>query len=248
MSGQRELFDAIHEKYYEATTDRFATNYRVEQIYEAFDRLLDRNAQNVIELGAGDGFTGRWLSQRRPSLRMVGTDISPKAAENYERVTGNRCYVADFTKPFALDERFDAAIACGAIHHFVADLDVAFENIKGLLRPGGALIMSEPNADYFLQPLRSLWYRIDRKNFEAQTERALSHGAMLARFSPHFRCESVVYKGSPAGLLILHNWALRVPQAWKAWYAAPLSAFDKAWQWLPTKYPFSFFVAKWIMC
>ena len=51
---------------------------------------------------------------------------------------------------------------------------------------------------------------------------------MLARFSPYFRCDSVVYKGSPAVLLILHNWALRIPQSWKAWYAVPLTAVDKA--------------------
>jgi hypothetical protein len=107
--------------------------------------------------------------------------------------------------------------------------------------------MVEPNADYFLQPIRALWYRLDRKNFEAATERALSHDAILKQFAPYFRCESVVYKGSPGALLILHNWALRIPQSWKSWYARPLMAFDRAWERLPTKLPFNFFLAKWVM-
>ncbi|HEY1545846.1 MAG TPA: class I SAM-dependent methyltransferase [Xanthobacteraceae bacterium] len=246
MSGQRELFTAIHDKYYEATTDRFATEYKVDHILEPIDRLLDPNAKSVIELACGDGSTGRWLKRRRPGLQVVGTDISEKAAQDYERATGSRCYVADFTKPFDIGERFDAAIACGGIHHFVADLEAAFENIRRLLRPGGALIMSEPNADYFLQPLRALWYRLDRKNFEACTERALSHDEMLKQFSQHFRCESVVYKGGPGALLLLHNWALRIPQSWKPWYARPLMAAERAWERLPTKLPFNFFVAKWV--
>jgi SAM-dependent methyltransferase len=245
VSVQRELFESIHDKYYEATTDRFATEYKIEHILEPIDRLLDGSAQSVIELASGDGQMGRLLKQRRPGLRIVGTDISEKAARDYERASGSRCHVVDFTKPFHLDERFDAAVACGGIHHFVADLDVAFANIRDLLRPGGSLIMIEPNADYFLQPLRSLWYRLDRKNFEASTERALSHRALLERFSHDFRCESVVYKGGPAALLILHNWALRIPQSWKPFYARPLMAIDRAWQFLPTTYPFNFFVAKW---
>jgi len=246
MSGQRELFTAIHDKYYEATTDRFATQYKIDHILEPIDRLLDPGARSVVELACGDGSTGRWLKQRRPGLRIVGTDISEKAAQDYERATGSRCYVADFTKPFAIGERFDAAIACGGIHHFVADLETAFDNIRQLLRPGGSLIMSEPNADYILQPLRALWYRLDRKNFEACSERALSHDEMLKQFSKHFRCESIAYKGGPAALLLLHNWALRVPQSWKPWYARPLMALDRAWERLPTKLPFNFFVAKWV--
>ena len=247
MSGQRELFEVIHDKYYEATTDCFATQYRIDHVLEPIDRLLDPGTKTVIELASGDGFTGSWLKQRRPGIRIVGTDISEKAARDYERKTGSTCYVADFTKPFDIHEKFDAAIASGGIHHFVADLDTAFANIRRLLRPGGALIMVEPNADYFLQPIRALWYRLDRKNFEAHTERALSHDAILKQFSQYFRCESVVYKGSPGALLILHNWALRIPQSWKRWYARPVMAFDRAWERLPTKLPFNFFLAKWVM-
>jgi SAM-dependent methyltransferase len=247
MSGQKELFEGIHDRYYEATTDSVATEYRIRRVLEPIDRLLAPDTKSIIELAAGDGFTGAWLKQRRPGLRVVGTDISEKAARDYERRTGSPCYVADFTKPFDIHEQFDAAIASGGIHHFVADLEVAFANIRRLLRPGGCLIMVEPNADYFLQPIRALWYRLDRKNFETSTERALSHDAILKQFSAHFRCESVVYKGGPAVLLILHNWALRIPQSWKRWYARPLMTLEEGWERLPTKLPFNFFLAKWVM-
>ena len=245
MSAQRELFESIHDKYYEATTDRYATEYKIEHLLNPIDRLLDGNAKSIIELASGDGQMARLLKQRRPGLRMVGTDISAKAARDYERATGNSCHLVDFTKPIHLDEQFDAALACGAIHHFVADLDVAFANIRDLLRPGGSLIMVEPNADYILQPLRSLWYRLDRKNFEAATEWALSHDALLERFARDFRCDSVAYTGGPGAVFILHNWALRIPQSWKPFYARPLMAFDRAWKFLPTPYPFNSFVAKW---
>jgi hypothetical protein len=45
----------------------------------------------------------------------------------------------------------------------------------------------------------------------------------------------------------MHNWALRIPQSWKPWYAGPMMAFDRAWDHLPTKLPFNFFIAKWVM-
>ena len=245
MSAQQELFAAIHDRYYEATTDPYASRYRIETILEPIERALDPGTRSVIELAAGDGFTSRWLKTRRPDLQIVGSDISEKAAKDYERTTGGTCHVADFTKPFDIGQHFDAAIVSGGIHHFVADLDMAFDNIARLLRPGGVLLMSEPNAEYVLQPLRDLWYRLDRKHFDHATERALTHDELLARFSDRFAAESVVYKGGPGALLILHNWALRIPQSFKPWYASPVMAIERAWERLPGRLPFNFFIAKW---
>ncbi len=247
MAGQMELFSTIHDKYYESTTDAFAIAYREETSLNPLDQLLDADVERVFELAAGDGFASRWLKNRRPHIQISGTDISEKAANDYRAKTGSECFVADFTKPFDVEQKVDAVIVMGGIHHFVADLDTAFENIRRMLKPNGILIMAEPNADYFLQPLRSLWYRLDRKNFDHATEWALSHNDLLKRYADHFVCESISYKGSPGALLMMHNWALRIPQSFKPWYARPVMAIDRAWHRLPGRLPFNFFVAKWRM-
>ena len=180
-AAQKELFEAIHDRYYEATGDQWAEAYKDRFVYRP---LLERlaGAKSAIELASGDGAASAWLLNQRPDLDIAGCDISETAVAQYRLLRDRPCYQLDLTKPFVPERTFDAAFVLGGIHHLVADLPTAFDNIARLLNPGGVLVMTEPNSDYMLEPIRQLWYRLDAKNFDAANEHALSHGRLARDF------------------------------------------------------------------
>src|SRR5262249_61252043 len=67
----------------------------------------------------------------------------------------------------------------GGLHHWVVDLPAAVDNLANMLKPGGRLMMLEPNRAFALEGARRLWYRLD-KYFDAATERALTPSEFLA--------------------------------------------------------------------
>lgn len=246
MSAQRELFERIHDKYYAATSDPIAEAYKGEFVMTPVLQMLGPNVRDVVELACGDGAGSLWLQQRRPELRMAGMDISDRAAESYRSRTGRPCERLDLTRPQALEARYDAAVVFGGIHHLVENLDAAFGNIAAMLRPGGVLIMSEPSADFVLEPVRKLWYRLDREYFSHETEWALSHHRLAGDYAHLFRPEEVRYAGGPGSYVLMHNWALRMPHGVKSVLAPFCTRFERAYARMPGRWPFSSFTAKWV--
>jgi hypothetical protein len=127
----------------------------------------------------------------------------------------------------------------------VMDLCTAFANIDRLLNPRGRLIMMEPNADFVLEPLRKLWYRTDKKHFDADSEHALSHPRLAREFAGALRPVGVTYVGGPAYFLLLQNWVMRIPNGSKPWMAPALMTVERLYHKLPGKLPFASFVACW---
>jgi SAM-dependent methyltransferase len=241
---QKELFEAIHNRYYDATTDKYAEAYKDEFVYRPVLSELG-TPKSLIELASGVGSASGWFRKHIPGLDISGCDISDSAAKDYRTVHDAPCHVWDLTKPIIPERTYDAVIVMGGIHHLVADLSMAFANIARLLNPGGRLVMVEPSADFVLEPLRQLWYKIDKANFDADNEHALSHDPMFKEFGADFNLRNVRAFGGPAYFLLLQNWVLRVPGTAKAWIAPPLMAFERLYHRLPTKAPFSSFIATW---
>lgn len=244
QSRQKEIFESIHEEYYATTADYYAQSYKEKHLYSRVEHLLG-DATTVMELASGKGETSGWLRGRNPSLLITGCDISEPAAKDYTALHGRPCFVADLTKPFEHREKYDAVIVMGGVHHLVEDLNTAFDNIANLLVPGGKLIMAEPNADYFLNPIRRLWYKIDKKNFDAATEEALSHSGLFAAHGQKFRKVAVSYLGGPAYFLLTMNMFLRLPNVSKRVSAPTLMAIERLFEKLPGRLPFAAFVACW---
>ena len=243
-AAQKELFEAIHDRYYEATGDQWAEAYKDRFVYRP---LLERlaGAKSAIELASGDGAASAWLLNQRPDLDIAGCDISETAVAQYRLLRDRPCYQLDLTKPFVPERTFDAAFVLGGIHHLVADLPTAFDNIARLLNPGGVLVMTEPNSDYMLEPIRQLWYRLDAKNFDAANEHALSHGRLARDFGGQFEAGEALYMCGPAYFLLLHNWVLRMPGSFKGTIGPALMAAEGLYHRLPGKLPFAIFMSKW---
>lgn len=243
-SRQKEIFEQIHQEYYASTGDHYAHAYKEHYVFTHVEKYLG-DAKTVMELACGKGEASGWLRDRNRSLQISGCDISEPAAADFMSIHKRPCFVADLTKPFSHPDKYDAVIVMGGVHHLVSDLEVAFTNISNLLVPGGRLIMAEPNASYALNLIRRIWYRLDKSNFDSDTERALYHDKIFGEYGKGFRKIDVRYFGGPAYFLLALNMFLRVPNRTKRVTAPILMKIERAFNMLPTKYPFASFIACW---
>jgi SAM-dependent methyltransferase len=241
---QSELFDEIHDRYYASTADEHATAYKDEFVFPWVLAQLGQS-KSLIEIASGEGIAAGRLRDHRPALEIAGCDISQRAVEGFKRRHGSECYLADMTKPFDIGRKFDTVLVMGGIHHLVGDLDTAFANIENLLNDGGRLIMAEPNADYMLEPLRRIWYALDKSHFDDANEHALSHGALQASFGDRFGLIRLLYRGGPAYFLLTLNYVFRMPSSSKLRMARSLMGLERLYHKLPGKWPYAFFMACW---
>ena len=243
-SVQRDHYNAIHDEYDAHYGDESSLEYRRRFFLDPLLEGLDLGGLDVADLAAGSGYTTKELLARYPSVKPVGFDISDEACRAYEAATGCPAHRIDLTRDVQLDRRFDVAIVIGGLHHCVSGLDKVLQNVGGLLKPGGLFLMVEPNRDCWLEPLRRAWYRRD-KYFEASTEAALSHDAILRSADRLFEGMSVTYAGGPAYFLICNSLVLRVPRNLKPVMDRPLLQLERWFNALPGRAPFPFFIARW---
>lgn len=234
------IIDGYDAHYY----DPWSMRYRDEFIYARLWAGLDLDGRRVAEIASGSGHNSLALMRAFPTARVEGFDISATACARYRAATGAAAHEVDLTRPMAPMAPFDAALVIGGLHHCIADLPRTLENIAGLLKPGGVLMMTEPNSRYALETVRRLWYRLD-KTFEADSEAALDHDALAALATAWFEPIDVRYYGGPAYFAVLNSMILRIPVRAKPWLSPPLLAIERWWDRLPGKLPHDMFLARW---
>jgi SAM-dependent methyltransferase len=241
---QQAHYETIHDDYEAHYYDASSMEFRERFIYDVMFADQDFNGLHVADLACGSGHNSLALLERFPRAEVSGFDISPRACDAYRTVVGREATQLDLTAGTPAPAKFDAAMIFGGLHHCVSDLDGTFRTIADLIRPGGVLVMCEPNRECFLEGFRRLWYRMDRY-FEQSTEQALSHGEILARTSSRFESIDCRYLGGPAYFLIFNSLVLRVPLRLKSILSRPLFAAERAYNRLPGKFAYPYFVARW---
>jgi len=241
---QKKHYEKIHDDYEQSYYDASSMAFRQKFVYDVMFQGLDLNNKNVADLAAGSGFNSLALIERYPQAKITGFDISSKACTAYRNNTGCDAYEADLTQPIDIEQAFDVAMIFGGIHHCVADLDSTFLNIASILKPGGLLLMWEPNKECFLEGIRRFWYQAD-KYFEADTEDSLVHQKILNLASQHYSSLDVYYMGGPAYFLILNSLIFRIPISAKQIIAPPLFWTEQVYNKLPGKTWFPYFIARW---
>ena len=242
---QADHYDKIISAYDEHYYDKWSLAYRKEFILEPLLDKIDLSGRRVADLACGSGYTSLQLMQRFPTVQMTGFDISPEACRRYNAVTGRPSRQLDLTQSVPAEEPYDAAIIMGGLHHCASNLSAALNNLGSMVKAGGSVLLFEPNADYVLQFARRVWYRLD-PYFDAETEAALSHDALLRSAGNIFSGCSVRYFGGPAFFLIYNSLVLRISRSIKDTVAPGLFAIERAYNHLPGAWPYASFTAHWI--
>lgn len=103
------------------------------------DGLVPTGAQQVLDVGCGDGFLAARLAGRIP--RVVALDIDEpvlqRAATRFHRASVRWTH-GDLMS--AELPHFDAVVSNAALHH-LGDTRAALARLSGLLRPGGTLVV-----------------------------------------------------------------------------------------------------------
>lgn len=236
----QRIHDAYEAHYYDAT----AIAYRERFFLDPLLAGLDLDGRRVVDLASGSGHNSIALRGRFPTVELTGLDISPRAIEAYRKIVGRPALQFDLVTDTWHGDPFDAGLVIGGLHHCVQDLRATLRNVARLITPGGYLMMMEPSREFVVEPVRHWWYRTD-SYFDAETEEALSHDALLALASDDFTLDRVHHMGGPAYFLILNSLVFRIPAAWKRPLAPTLMALEALYNRLPGRRPFPYFVACW---
>jgi SAM-dependent methyltransferase len=210
QSRQKQHYATVHDAYEAHYYDASSMKYRSRFTYDWLFNKIDLSNARIADLACGSGYNSLAVMERFDGVDTVGFDIAEPACESYRRTTGHAAHVIDLTRPNDFAEEFDGAIVVGGLHHCVADLPETLRNIAKMVRAGGYLLMMEPSADFALNIVRDKWYASD-KYFDAPTEQALPHGAILKQAAPYFEGEAIHYFGGLAYFLILNSLIMRVP-------------------------------------
>lgn len=241
---QQRHYETIHESYAAHYFDKSSMAYRRRFLFEPLFRGIDLSGAKVAEIACGSGHNSLVLREMFADIAVEGFDLSAAACEDYRRFVGAPAHQIDMTKPFDGAARFDAALVIGGLHHCVADLETTMGNIASMIRPGGLLLMFEPNARFLLQSVRDFWYRRD-KLFHAETERALDPAELAAIAGERFVTERIFFTGGPAYFLLANSLVVRMPLRLKPRIAPPLLMMEHVWNRLPGERLFPAFGAVW---
>jgi SAM-dependent methyltransferase len=238
-------YDDILDDYDRHYYDRYSLSYREQFILAPLLEGVDLRGGHVADLASGSGETTQFLMARFPGIRCTGFDVSPEACRRYREKTGRPAVEFDLTRDAYAGERFDAAIIMGGLHHCASDVGTALRTVASMVRPGGLFLLFEPNSEYLLEAARKLWYRFDRY-FDAGSERALSHGELVAASAGAFECRRLRYFGGPAFFLVYNSLVFRISERTKAATAPALLRAERLYGRIPSKWLFASFLAQWV--
>lgn len=110
--------------------------------------LIPEDASCILEVGCASGLTGKALKQSR-QVFVAGIELNPDAAEearkNLDDVVQGNIETMEF--PYQ-DESFDCVILADVLEH-LTNPQALLVRLKQSLRPGGTVIASLPNVQYF---------------------------------------------------------------------------------------------------
>lgn len=142
--------------------------------------LEDCAGKDVVEIGCGSGY-GAWLISSLRPRSYVGFDVMPEQIAIAERrgLPGCRFFVADAARITALaDACADFVVIFGILHHVEA-WPQAVAECRRLLRPGGVLLVEEPDAGLLRGWDRVFRWNHPREGFSlAALERELNSGGL----------------------------------------------------------------------
>ena len=108
------------------------------------DRIDRGPIEKVLVAGGGTGYEPLLAARQNPSATVLSLDLSRRSLAYGARMARRlgirnvRFLQGDLLDVDSLDERFDAILASGVLHH-MAEPEAGLRALAGVLRPGGAI-------------------------------------------------------------------------------------------------------------
>ncbi len=120
-----------------------ATGLKREADYLRFMTLTDEPQGKLLDVGCGGG---RFLARmKRRGWQVEGTDFDEQATEKVTARYGIKTYVGDLAQCDLPEDTYDAITLSQAIEHLYDPKGTLRECLR-ILKPGGLLVMTTPNA------------------------------------------------------------------------------------------------------
>lgn len=147
MQKQSLVLTSKLNKLLENTGD-MALKRRAKMIVESLDI---KKGDIILEVGCGDGFYLHLLSNLNLSINLTGVDIDKQALASARKNVLDKkvkLFHADLMKKLPFKSKsFDKIIMSEVAEHLPNDVKGLIE-VKRVLRPGGMLVLTVPNANY----------------------------------------------------------------------------------------------------
>ena len=168
--SDRRHFDATAERYGRKDDNASSGLARLFRCEATFDAAPLPRRLDLLEVGCGAGFAVAYLGDRVRSY--LGVDHSSELVD-IARARFRRSdveFVADAVQRLDVDERFDCVFVIGVLHH-IDDVEQALATMYRALRPGGWLLVNEPQpGNPLIRLARRIRKRIDRSYSDDQVE------------------------------------------------------------------------------
>lgn len=127
--------------------------------------LNPKNGDKILDLGCGDGFYLFLLSNLGIDLNLTGSDFDQVGLEAAKKNLKNKkinLIKGDLMRrlPFS-ENRFDKIVLSEVVEHLPDDIK-GLKEVRRILKPGGTLCISVPNANYplFWDPVNWITERV----------------------------------------------------------------------------------------
>lgn len=118
--------------------------------FRIFKQLLKKHnidliSKNILDVGCGSGYSTELLIKEFTPFKIVAFDFMQEQINLAKRRSLKAdFFIGDITKIGLPSNTFDAAFIFGVIHH-VAEWEKALHEVGRVLKPGGIVLMEEPN-------------------------------------------------------------------------------------------------------
>lgn len=175
------------------TYDKYATANPVERklmagFFAALDSVLPADAQDILEVGVGEGEVSSRIRARYPGARLLGLDLPDDELRQSWAERELTCSFGDIAHlPFP-DRSFDLVLAIEVLEH-VPDPSAALRDVARVAR--GAVVLSVPREPIWrIANMARGKYLRDLGNTPGHIQH-WSKRAFSAEVGRHFRVESV---------------------------------------------------------
>ncbi len=164
----RELFNTIADTYCKKDMSASSRPPRKQRLIKTLSLLPDSSSFNVLEVGCGCGYTAEYLQGLYS--HYTGVDYAEKLIDYAREFNGydNTDFVAANINDYEPEEKADVILMIGVLHHF-DDYEATFRRILELLKPGGWVLINEPqSANLIIQIARKIRAVVDKSYSEDQ--------------------------------------------------------------------------------